>query len=185
VTGCSTQIDLSDLEEYIQSLTKRQAIAIAKYMTDRLEDMVPQSSLPEGKDQISALVTLFDEHQKNNFVGLDQEKALQPKDEESMGQAAKKFLSFLAVHKDLGLECQLKDWLMNPPTEQTAAIDSFTNPPVIMTGCFAVLSIICGTSYRNGKWEYDPVRGIDCIKAQIGALTDIVKSIIPFRLKKS
>ena len=90
----------------------------------------------------------------------------------------------MAQQNDKDLLDKLDKQLVEPPDEETAAIELLISLPLVITGCIALLNIVSGTKYSDGKWHYDPVAAKDVIKMNISGVTSALKSLIPFQKGK-
>jgi hypothetical protein len=165
-------------EESIHGLTDQQAVSIVKYMTDTLQDKVPEDSLPQEEEQlIEALSTLL--RKEGYQIDLTSLNKTQELNEDAIGTSAKNLLLFLAKTNDSDLLARLDKWLQNPPVEGKASIESLlTTVPIIIAGSFSLLIVASGIRYKNREWSYDPVRAKELIKDNIAELTKVLDPLI-------
>jgi hypothetical protein len=141
----------------IDRLTNRQSISIAKFMTDFLEEKTSESSLPQEEDsQKRALSDILMQYGHN--IDLTTSKQEENVNEETVGIAAKQLLLFISESQDEELLNRLDGHLDSPPTGGVAAIEPASLAiflPTVIAGCIALLNVVGGISYENGKWSFN------------------------------
>ena len=164
-------------EASIKRLTEQQAVSITKYMIDRLEDKLPEDSIPEGKEQqVQALSLLLKEY--GHDIDTNKLNSSTELNEKDVGLAAKNLLLILSTDKDPEVVSRLDKWLEKPPIEGKASIDSLlTVVPIVLTGCFALLTVTSGIRYEDGKWFYNPMQARELVKDNVSAVADVIKSL--------
>lgn len=143
----------------IDRLTNPQSITIARLMADYLESKAPEgSSLPQEEDeQKQALSDILTQYGQD--VDLTKSELTENVNEETVGAAAKQFLLFIAESQDEESLKELDGHLSNPPTGGVASIDPAMLPiflPIVVAGCIALLNVVGGISYENGRWKFNP-----------------------------
>jgi hypothetical protein len=175
-------MDSKERSERIHRLTNQQSILIAKFMADSLEAKTTEGSLPQEEDaQRRALSDILTQYGHDiDLTGSGQRENL---NEETVGTAAKQLLLFIAESQDEELLNRLDGFLDNPPTGGVAAIpasDLAIFLPIVIAGCIALLNVVGGISYKNGKWTYNrPPRsgGIDPVERNLKSFSGILGSI--------
>jgi hypothetical protein len=172
-------MDANLRETTINSLTNRQALSVAKYMTDTLEGIAPANSFPKERNlQVEALSALLKEQGQD--IDLTATDPKEPVSEEAMGEASKNFLILLARSNNNQIISKLDSKLENPPVGGKASIESLlTIFPIVVTGCIALLTVTNGIKYVNGNWIYNTTDRDtrEATKNSIGALTRIIKPL--------
>ena len=175
-------MNVDERHQKIGKLTDKQAISILRKLTDRLLDRIPNNNL-ENIDQAQAITTLYSE----NGYQIDKsvvEKYLSQANESSVGQASRQLLELMAEQNDTDLLDRLDKELLEPPEDEVAGIELLISLPLIITGCVALLNVVSGIKYSDGKLSYDPVAAKDVIKTNLSGVTSALKSLIPFHKGK-
>jgi hypothetical protein len=177
VTGYDVMSPLSR-EELINNLSDEQAASIARVIDDSIVNRIGENSLPSKEEQFKAISVLTKEYANISFSESDINRAPPNR---NMGDASRKLLLFISANADSKLMGLLDKQLENPPDDATASTESLAFfMPVVLSGCMGILTLISGSSYKNGKWEYDPIKGINVFKTQVKGIVDILKNILPF-----
>lgn len=140
-----------NLDEQIARLDDQQALSIV----DSLAGEFAPDDMPEGRDeQASALSALLEGESPSVNT-----RALLDADAPAAAQAARELLKVMAEAPEMG--ASLKNWLDDPPVQETAMIPLLLAAPVVLTGCVTLLTIVGNTRIHrgpDGKWEmkYDP-----------------------------
>ena len=126
-------------------------------MTDFLESKAPGGSLPEEEnEQKQALSEVLTQY--GHDIDLTKSDSGKNVNEEMVGAAAKQLLLFIAESQDEELLNKLDGYLNNPPTGGVAAVDPASLAiflPIVFAGCIALLNVVGGISYENGRWKFN------------------------------
>jgi hypothetical protein len=150
-------VNSGERKDHIDRLTNQQSLTIARLMTDFLESKAPEGSLPEEEnEQKRALSEILTQY--GHDVDLTKSDLGKNVNEETVGAASKQLLLFIAESQDEELLNKLDGYLNSPPTGGVAAIDPALLPiflPIVFAGCIALLNVVGGISYENGRWKFN------------------------------
>jgi len=174
-----SEMSPKEREEKINALTDSQAISISKLIKDTL--VLTRLPKDYSVDKINAVDAVYELYKESDYGAIDRkeiERYIKQSNQDSVGKIAKDFLLFLDVVADKDLLQELDQELASPPEEEVAVLEP-VSLLVVVFGGIALLNVISNIRYKDGKFEYDPHKGIEVTKQNIKGVVNILKAIIP------
>jgi hypothetical protein len=150
----------------VAALTDQQALSIVSSLAAKFAST--EETPHDQADQAHLLGAVLAEHGQ-----ADVAQRLEAGDYPDAGAAARELLLLMAAQRDARLS--LEEWLLEPPTQEAAALPLVLAAPVVLTGCIVLLQLIGHTRFErksDGRWNvvYDPAKRapLDSVITDIG-----------------